>query len=120
MKHNINETRLFKIIDLLIVDRYGDTLKIKESNDGYKFFHIFNREMRMGPFDLSQFGRLWINDVIFFVKLKRLFAMTDDEAYGIIKKFFETKFDIKINLVTISYFKQFLLPNEDDMFDWYD
>jgi hypothetical protein len=120
MKYIIKENRLFNLVENLMVDRYGAPLKMEETNEGYLYFHPSNREVRINgdePFSRNTWGRLWVNDIIFYRKMKDLVGLKNREIRDLLKKFFEDKFGIKIRDVVEDYQSQFTLPHENYV-DW--
>lgn len=102
MKYIVSENKIFSIIDKIILDKHGSSLKMY-NDDEYLYFYPSNREVKKGnnePFERNSWGRLWINDYDTYKDIKGLLGLNHEEAKEIIRNYFSTKYDIQIKDVS--------------------
>jgi hypothetical protein len=111
MKYIIAESRFNNILDKLFINRYGSILVKEDQPDGYIVFYdehqpySKNKEQpfsqRGVPFELNTGGNLWVNDYIFFRRIKHLFGLkTSDEVNELFKNYFKDRYGVEVKMVS--------------------
>jgi hypothetical protein len=107
MDYEITEGQLLSLINRVIVKKYGQELVMDKTDGDYMKFTIPGIVDKDGDeqmlFHKNYWGMLWINDTEITKKIRDLFGFDGDEIKKYIKKYFETKYGIKIKSVSFPY-----------------
>ena len=107
MKIEINENQLLSLIDRIIIDHYGQELVMDKTDGDYIKFTIPGIVDKDGDeemlFHKNYWGMLWINDTKIVKKIRDLFGFDSDDIREYLKKYFESKYGIKIKEVAFPY-----------------
>lgn len=108
MDIKLSEDRLFKLINRVILNHYGQDFVVDKKIEGdseYVYFTIpglvYNDGTDKLMFHKNFWGLLWVEDWDLYNKIKEVFGFDDDTAKEYIRKYFEKKYDIKIKGVKI-------------------
>lgn len=110
MKYIIAESRFNNILDKLFINRYGSILVKEDQPDGYIVFYDENQpyskneeqpfSQRGVPFELNIGGNLWVNDYVFFKRIRNLFGLSTIEVNELLKNYFEEKYGVEVKMVS--------------------
>ena len=108
MNIKLSEDRLFKLINRVIVNHYGQDLVVDKTIDGDSdavYFTIPGIVDDDGDdklmFHKNFWGLLWAEDWDLVNKIKDIFGFDDDTIKECLHKYFEKKYDINIEGVKI-------------------
>jgi len=107
MDYEITEGQLLSLINRVIVKKYGQELIMDKTDGDYIKFTIPGIVDKDGDeemlFHKNYWGILWINDTEIVDKIKDLFGFDGDEIKEYLKKYFESKYGVKIKKVAFPY-----------------
>ena len=107
MDYEITEGQLLSLINRVIVKKYGQELVMDKTDGDYMKFTIPGIVDKDGDeemlFHKNYWGILWINDTEIVDKIKDLFGFDGDEIKEYLKKYFESKYGVKIKKVAFPY-----------------
>ena len=107
MNYEITEGQLLSLINRVIVKNYGQELVMDKTDGDYIKFTIPGIVDKDGDdemlFHKNYWGILWINDTEIVDKIKDLFGFDGDEIKEYLKKYFESKYGVKIKKVAFPY-----------------
>jgi hypothetical protein len=107
MDYEITEGQLLSLINRVIVKKYGQELVMDKTDGDYMKFTIPGIVDKDGDeqmlFHKNYWGMLWINDTEIVKTIRDLFGFGGDETKKYLKKYFETKYGIKIKEVAFPY-----------------